>query len=91
MEKYSRVRPGTDGNIIRRMRFFSLDNEDKNTDTLRMFNNYCFPTATMNKRKCLNVTLNEKWPSLSPSSAELSELLTIQLISYAYVTYAEMC
>jgi len=73
------------------MRFFMLDVEGKNTDTLRIFNTYCFPTATTNKRKRLNVTLNEKWPSLSPSSVELSELLTSQLISYAYETYKEVC
>jgi hypothetical protein len=68
-----------------------LDNEDKNTDTLRMFNTYCFPTSTMNKRKRLNVTSNEKWPSVSPSSVKLSELLTSQLISYAYEIYIEVC
>jgi hypothetical protein len=45
----------------------------------------------MSKRKRLNVTFNEKWPSLSFIIVELSELLTSQLISYVYETYTELC
>ena len=66
------------------------DKQGKNTDTLRICNTYCFPTVTTNKRKRLHVTL-DKWPSLSPGSVELSELLTSHLISYAYETYTEVC
>jgi hypothetical protein len=91
VEKYSRTRPATDGSIRGRMRFFMPDKQGKNADTLRICITYCFPTATTNKRKRLNVTLDDKWPSFSPSSVELYELLTSQLISYAYETYTDVC
>jgi hypothetical protein len=45
VEKYGRVRQATNGNIIWRMRFACWIN--KATDTLRIFNSYCFFTATM--------------------------------------------
>jgi hypothetical protein len=54
VEKYGTAGQTTDGNIIRRMRFACWIT--KATDTLRIFNTYCFRTATVVTRTCLNVT-----------------------------------
>jgi hypothetical protein len=55
VEKHGTARQATYDNIIQRMRFACWIT--KATDTLRIYNNYCFSTATMVTRTRLSVTL----------------------------------
>jgi hypothetical protein len=62
VEKYGTARQATDDNIILRMRFACWIT--KATDTLRICNTSCFPTATMVTRKRLNITFIRALPLL---------------------------
>jgi hypothetical protein len=54
VEKYGRAGQVTDGNVIRRMRFgYSIT---KATDKLRIYDTFCFFTATTVKRTRVSVT-----------------------------------
>jgi hypothetical protein len=58
VEKYGTAGQATDGNIIRRMRTACWITKATDTHTLRIFNTYCFSTATVVTRTRLNVTLH---------------------------------
>jgi hypothetical protein len=55
VEKYGTAGQAIDNNIIRRMRFACDVN--KETNTLRIRNTYCFSTTTVVTRTRLNITL----------------------------------
>jgi hypothetical protein len=61
LDKLGTARQATDDKIIRRMRFACRIT--KATDTLLIFNTYCFSTATMVTRKRLNFTFYVHCPS----------------------------
>jgi hypothetical protein len=56
VEKYGTARQATDDNIIRRMRMACQITKTTNTHS-EYVNIYCFPTAKMAARTCLNISL----------------------------------
>jgi len=56
VKKYGKARQGTDDNLTRHMCFACWIT--KATNTLRIFNTYCFTTAKMVTQQRLNITLH---------------------------------